>query len=290
MSWHSFPHAGVAVLPSIRTFEALGPPNQDAIRNRPYTQSTPSWSFTDSPPSRYDQLSSTTPWESPHRPPKLQIDTTLPHLSSAFSNQPQTAPASHLQFPRATSQYETVPMSGRSDTYTYSPVWQERQYVNGASGRLGLTPSSSHWSMNGGYRNDSQASGLPSLGSALLREPALKKYSRTLIGPVVANGVQLHDDKKREGIYFIFSDLSIRVEGIFRLRVRLVPIILPTTLISTHGRSRSGENAKMLAQAWSEPFEVFSAKRFPGVPEITALSQALSAQGQKLPTTEDGRS
>ncbi|KZT62789.1 hypothetical protein CALCODRAFT_505230 [Calocera cornea HHB12733] len=274
----------IAVLPSIRTFEALGPPNQDAIRNRPYTQ----FSFSDSPPSRYDTLNSGASWGSPHRHPKLQIDTTLPNLASAFGPQPQTAPAGHaLQFPRATSQYDAVPMSGRSDTYTYSPLWQERQWVNGASSRQGPPSSASHWSTDGGHRNDLHASGLPSLGSALLREPALKKYSRTLIGPHVSNGVQLHDEKKREGIFFIFQDLSIRVEGVFRIRIRLFPVPMDSTI---PGRSHKAENGKMLAEAWSDSFEVFSAKRFPGVPEITALSQALSAQGQKLPTrrkTED---
>ncbi|KAF7800134.1 hypothetical protein EIP86_011379 [Pleurotus ostreatoroseus] len=39
----------------------------------------------------------------------------------------------------------------------------------------------------------------------------------------------------------------------------------------------------VLAQTFTEPFVVFSAKRFPGVPDTTALSIALGNQGQKLP-------
>jgi hypothetical protein len=39
----------------------------------------------------------------------------------------------------------------------------------------------------------------------------------------------------------------------------------------------------VLAQTFTEPFVVFSAKRFPGVPDTTALSIAFGNQGQKLP-------
>ncbi|GAW08609.1 developmental regulator [Lentinula edodes] len=39
----------------------------------------------------------------------------------------------------------------------------------------------------------------------------------------------------------------------------------------------------VLAQVYSEPFTVYSAKRFPGVPDTTALSIAFGNQGQKLP-------
>lgn len=39
----------------------------------------------------------------------------------------------------------------------------------------------------------------------------------------------------------------------------------------------------VLAQTFTEQFTVYSAKRFPGVPDTTALSIALGNQGQKLP-------
>jgi len=43
------------------------------------------------------------------------------------------------------------------------------------------------------------------------------------------------------------------------------------------------EVSPVLAQAFTEPFTVYSAKRFPGVPDTTALSIAFGNQGQKLP-------
>jgi len=39
----------------------------------------------------------------------------------------------------------------------------------------------------------------------------------------------------------------------------------------------------ILAQTYTQAFDVYSAKRFPGVPDTTALSIAFGNQGQKLP-------
>jgi len=39
----------------------------------------------------------------------------------------------------------------------------------------------------------------------------------------------------------------------------------------------------ILAQTFTEAFTVYSAKRFPGVPDTTALSIAFGNQGMKLP-------
>jgi hypothetical protein len=43
------------------------------------------------------------------------------------------------------------------------------------------------------------------------------------------------------------------------------------------------DESLVLAQTFTEQFTVYSAKRFPGVPDTTALSIAFSNQGQKLP-------
>lgn len=58
----------------------------------------------------------------------------------------------------------------------------------------------------------------------------------------------------------------------------------------------SGENnntlntgrAQVLATCFSEPFQVYSAKKFPGVIESTPLSKAFAAQGIKIPIRKDG--
>ena len=68
-------------------------------------------------------------------------------------------------------------------------------------------------------------------------------------------------------------------------------------------RLRTGENAghptpdtnqlnkgraRILATQFSEPFDVFSAKKFPGVIESTPLSKAFATQGIKIPIRKDG--
>lgn len=44
----------------------------------------------------------------------------------------------------------------------------------------------------------------------------------------------------------------------------------------------------VLASVFSEPFTVWSAKKFPGVKESTALSKCFATQGVKIPIRKDG--
>lgn len=46
--------------------------------------------------------------------------------------------------------------------------------------------------------------------------------------------------------------------------------------------------APVLATCFSEVFQVFSAKKFPGVIESTSLSKAFASQGIKIPIRKDG--
>lgn len=47
-------------------------------------------------------------------------------------------------------------------------------------------------------------------------------------------------------------------------------------------------SAPVLATVFSEPFQVFSAKKFPGVIESTQLSKCFALQGIKIPIRKDG--
>ncbi|KAH8118738.1 velvet factor-domain-containing protein [Phellopilus nigrolimitatus] len=107
-------------------------------------------------------------------------------------------------------------------------------------------------------------------------------YTRTLVGPLSANAARLNDEHRKPGVFFLFQDLSIRTEGTFRLRLRLMNVGAYPAPDPGANRVMEG-SAPILAQTFTEAFTVYSAKRFPGVPDTTALSIAFGNQGQKLP-------
>ena len=49
-------------------------------------------------------------------------------------------------------------------------------------------------------------------------------YTRTLVGPLSANACRLMDEQNKSGVFFLFQDLSVRTEGTFRLRMRLMNV------------------------------------------------------------------
>ncbi|KAH9902026.1 hypothetical protein F4778DRAFT_770840 [Xylariomycetidae sp. FL2044] len=115
-------------------------------------------------------------------------------------------------------------------------------------------------------------------------------YTRNLIGSLAASGSRLTDPTDKIGIWFILQDLSVRTEGWFRLRFSFVNLRRPGA--STSGGSDADllnkDRAPVLAQVFSDKFQVYSAKKFPGVCESTALSKCFAVQGVKIPIRKDG--
>lgn len=56
----------------------------------------------------------------------------------------------------------------------------------------------------------------------------------------------------------------------------------------TSSQSLNNGTAPVLASVFSEPFTVYSAKKFPGVIESTDLSKCFALQGIKIPIRKDG--
>lgn len=52
--------------------------------------------------------------------------------------------------------------------------------------------------------------------------------------------------------------------------------------------SPNNGSAPVLASCFSDAFQVFSAKKFPGVIESTPLSKCFATQGIKIPIRKDG--
>lgn len=130
-------------------------------------------------------------------------------------------------------------------------------------------------------------------------------FTRNLIGSLSASAFRLNDPDDKIGVWFILQDLSVRTEGVFRYVVRpLIPTGMGSRLttcslkmsfvnvglktdpdappVVNHG------SAPVLATVFSEPFQVFSAKKFPGVIESTQLSKCFALQGIKIPIRKDG--
>lgn len=115
-----------------------------------------------------------------------------------------------------------------------------------------------------------------------------------LTGTPVAGMAYL--DRPSPAGYFIFPDLSVRHEGKYRLSFALYeelkdakdmdgedqqPVAVHSTELGAHVSHR--------LEVKSAPFTVFSAKKFPGLAESTALSRMVAEQGCRVRIRRDVR-
>ncbi|KAJ2850256.1 hypothetical protein J3B02_003693, partial [Coemansia erecta] len=89
-----------------------------------------------------------------------------------------------------------------------------------------------------------------------------------MAGSMVSPLHTLRDMSATLGAYFVFSDLSVRMEGLFRLRFDLY--------------EAEGEMVHRRASTMSTVFSVHSPKRFPGMMESTPLSKLFAEQGLRI--------
>ena len=126
----------------------------------------------------------------------------------------------------------------------------------------------------------------PSINGSRAEAPGT--LSRNLIGSLSGSAFKLVDEEKQTGLWFVFQDLSVRTEGWFRLKFSFFDLKdggLQPEPATTNALSKF---APMLACVYSKPFKVYSAKKFPGVIESTALSKIFAEQGIKIPIRKDG--
>ncbi|KAG2173992.1 hypothetical protein INT44_000106 [Umbelopsis vinacea] len=131
------------------------------------------------------------------------------------------------------------------------------------------------------------------------------KCTRVLMGSLVSSPSLLKNPQGQQGLYFAFPDLSIRTEGRYTLKFSLIKL--------TSNDFVTDAKANVIAQVFSEPFMVYSAKKvidkleivvssylptnpsflfnfqFPGMTESTELSKAFARQGLKIPIRNDGQ-
>ncbi|GAA6005708.1 hypothetical protein JCM10207_005302 [Rhodosporidiobolus poonsookiae] len=97
-----------------------------------------------------------------------------------------------------------------------------------------------------------------------------------LLGSLHTNAYRLKAPDDEKGIYFVLPDLSVRTEGSFRIRLRLVSIGL--------GGVHTNTGTGIVATEHTDEFKVFSAKKFEGMLDPTPLSQCFAKQGVRIPT------
>ncbi|KAF9569270.1 hypothetical protein CPC08DRAFT_732033 [Agrocybe pediades] len=191
-----------------------------------------------------------------------------------------------------TAEPEILPYRPWSSDAPYAPVdhnvdpsLRAQSSNNAETPNGGSNSSGGQWSQSNPYNSSAAAAANiteSDQNSDFTGTPPRLTYTRTLVGPLSANACRLLDEHRKPGIFFLFQDLSVRTEGTFRLRMRLMNVGAPPA--PEIGAQRvHNDVSPVLAQIFSEPFTVFSAKRFPGVPDTTALSIAFGNQGQKLP-------
>ncbi|KAG0235611.1 hypothetical protein BGW41_000712 [Actinomortierella wolfii] len=96
---------------------------------------------------------------------------------------------------------------------------------------------------------------------------------RVLAGTVVSSLHRLKDVDNSDGGFFVFGDMSVRIEGHFCLRFTLFELI-------------DGEVIQVMSIV-SDPLTVYSSKNFPGMSESTFLSRCFSDQGVRIRIRKD---
>ncbi|OQV09321.1 hypothetical protein CLAIMM_13454 isoform 1 [Cladophialophora immunda] len=121
-----------------------------------------------------------------------------------------------------------------------------------------------------------------------------------LAGVTIASAAYL--EKPKRAAYFIFPDLSVRHEGWYRLRFSLFEGV-KHDLDADHGKPfvrTEGDGDNLTApvrhegvfnrmEVLSTPFQVYSAKKFPGLNQSTALSMMVADQGCRVRIRRDVR-
>ncbi|KAK0639296.1 velvet factor-domain-containing protein [Cercophora newfieldiana] len=106
-------------------------------------------------------------------------------------------------------------------------------------------------------------------------------------------------DRPQEAGYFLFPDLSVRHEGRYKLTFNLYeqtkededkdPITADNKPPSLDMNPAAGDSFDFRMEVKSQDFVVYSAKKFPGLTESTALSRVVAEQGCRVRIRRDVR-
>ncbi|EIE84876.1 hypothetical protein RO3G_09586 [Rhizopus delemar RA 99-880] len=96
-----------------------------------------------------------------------------------------------------------------------------------------------------------------------------------LSGQTTSSMYKLKDVNNQDGGFFVFGDLSVKSEGKFRLKFSVFSI--------------DEMGVTNLKSTYSDIFQVYSTKNFPGMLESTFLSRSFSDQGARIRIRKEHR-
>ncbi|KAI7904878.1 velvet factor-domain-containing protein [Cokeromyces recurvatus] len=100
------------------------------------------------------------------------------------------------------------------------------------------------------------------------QELNLALHTKLTIGRTVSSVYNLRDLDGSEGIFFVFPDISVRIEGNYRLQMCLFKI--------------QGHSVNYITSVLTKQFTVYNAKNFPGMHPSCSLIKSFAAQGLKI--------
>ncbi|SPO39044.1 uncharacterized protein PSFLO_04523 [Pseudozyma flocculosa] len=119
-------------------------------------------------------------------------------------------------------------------------------------------------------------------------------WTRMLEGRLAASAHVVRDLDGSRACFFVFTDLSVRLEGHFRLHFQLL-LLGPPSMVSNGdgagggGGGGGGTGSNVVAEIQSDIFTIYSPRRFPGMTESTELAKSLARQGVQIPIRNDVR-
>ncbi|KIR30920.1 hypothetical protein I307_00822 [Cryptococcus deuterogattii 99/473] len=253
------------------------PTSSSSLRSRPHTSHSTDLSTapTDYSIGRPTTTSSTTSWHLP-----LNSEYKGFALGSQAAEDPETDAGGGPDDSKVpTSSAETQTTSPRH----FLPGYFTDRFSLYDSPRLPNSYQNSHYPSNVALIKDWDSFHSPDLNTKKeipCIAPASAASTLVLVGKRHTPCNRLKDEHGQLGLFFFATDLGVRTEGRFCLRMKIMDLSLFLRAPSP------GDSVPILAETISQPIEVYSAKRFPGVIPTTKLTRLFAAQGIKLAVRE----
>ncbi|KAJ3181394.1 hypothetical protein HDU85_003712 [Gaertneriomyces sp. JEL0708] len=137
------------------------------------------------------------------------------------------------------------------------------------------SPTGTHHERSGDKSQELSAPGPPAMST---------HHQHTLTGLVISPSYYLTDLQGSKGVFFIFSEMGVRVAGKFRLRISLVDLrsTIAASGPSPNTSEPSRDSATELTSVVTDVFEVYGVRDFPGQKESPELVRHFAEQGVRV--------